>query len=113
MVRIRKGANSLEVPDSAYENFYKAAGWIQEVVPVPLPEGISPEEDVEVVYRSEEEEKKDEWEEAEAEVPKDDGVEKPLSEMSREELIEKAKSLGVEVGRMSNRQLREEIKKRR
>lgn len=85
MVKIVKGENKMEVTRSAFDNFYKNAGW--EV----LPEVVSEDSD-------------DEW----GEVLKE--YEKPLSQMNNTELIEKAISLGLEInGNVTNRQLREMI----
>lgn len=84
MVEIRKNDKKMEVPVSAFHNFYKGAGW-----------ELSQESYVEPVV--------DEWEEVLSE--------KPLSQMNNTELIEKAISLGLTVtGNLSNKQLREMIR---
>lgn len=88
-------SRTLTVPTSAYNNFYKSAGWritssiVNEAAPLT-------EED-------------DEW------AGYDDGAEeeitKPLSEMNRTELEEYAARLGVDLsGLTSNKQYREAIK---
>lgn len=100
MLRIYKGEGEgkkeLLVPVSAYENFYKGAGWTKGDV---------------VSEASLEEGDEDEWE------GYDDGEEgeeefiKPLSEMSRSELEAYAAKLGVDLtGLNSNKQYREAIK---
>lgn len=95
MVEITKGSGSMEVTYSAYENFYKSAGWvlsIKDVSSVTGTEGFESEEDWDEVLKEENE--------------------KPLSQMNNTELIEKAISLGLKVnGNVSNKQLREMIKR--
>lgn len=84
MVEIRKNEKKMEVPVSAFNNFYKSAGW----------------------ELSQEEVDDEGWDE----VLGDDFSEKPLSQMNSTELIEKAVSLGLSVGsNPTKRQLREMI----
>ena len=120
-VTIAKSGKTKSVSYASYRNFFKDSGWsivgdvdspttpIQEKVAVevveqPVVETTSDE--VESDVNDEEDEIADEeWEEAIAE----EEVEKPLSEMNRQELIAKAQSLGVPV-KGNNSQLREAIK---
>ena len=117
-VTIQKGNMVNRVSYAAYRNFFESSGWSivgEEDSPTsPIEEEVV-ESDVEEtendVADADEENVDDEvadeeWEEAIAE----EEVEKPLSEMNREELIAKANSLGVEVGKKNNKQLREAIK---
>lgn len=86
MVKIRKGTRSMEVPKSAFSNFYENAGW-------EMDESSSRDEEG--------------WDEAIDEY----SSEKPLSQMNNTELIEKAISLGLEIdGNLTNKQLREMIR---
>lgn len=86
MVRIRKGTQIMEVPKSAFYNFYENAGWEME----------------ETSFGTDDEG----WDEA-----IDEYSEKPLSQMNNTELIEKAISLGLEIdGNATNKQLREMIR---
>lgn len=92
MVEIRKGDEKMEVARSAFENFYKNAGWISSARSLP---------------NSSVENEADEWDDALLE----DQGEKPLSQMNNTELIEKAISLGLNVGsNPTNKQLRSMIK---
>lgn len=100
MVTIVKGEGenrkTLQVARSAYKNFYKSAGW-------------QIDEDVKIVT-SQEPDEDDEWAGYGDDGEKDEPT-KPLSEMSRAELEERAKKLGVDLtGLSSTRQMREAIK---
>lgn len=90
MITISKGTKKMEVARSAFENFYKGAGWIENVKPVP--QSSSDDED---------------WDD----VMEEGYGEKPLSQMNNTELIEKAVSLGLDVdANMTNKRLRELIR---
>ena len=116
-VTIVKGHMSKVVSYPAYLNFFKDGGWFvkgEDAFPLPVVEEekvaevetpVEPVEDT--VDDTEEEIADEEWDEVIAE----EEVEKPLSEMNRQELIEKAESLGIEVDKKANnKQLREAIK---
>lgn len=122
MVTIQKNGMSKTVSESAFRNFFKDSGWVvagdyspalpveeEKVEEVAVEETVvenevnEPEQQVNDV---EEEIADEEWEDAIAE----EDVEKPLSEMTRAELVEKAKELGIEVSKKNNKQLRDEIK---
>lgn len=82
----------MEVAKSAFDNYYKNAGWIEEVKPLPK---ASQETD-------------EDWDDA---LQEEDYGEKPLSQMNNTELIEKAVSLGIDVdANMTNKRLRELIR---
>lgn len=101
MLVIKKGKSKMKVAKSAYNNFYKGAGW-------EIDDEVSS-----VVYSSESDEKLgndsneyDEWAGYEDEEP----IEKDLSEMSHAELKEKAESLGIDTTGMNTKQLRAKLK---
>lgn len=99
MVRIVKlGRNPMTVAKSAYDNFYKNSGWsIDSVQAAEAPETIVEEDGFEGLD--------EEWEETEE-------YEKPISEMTVEELHRKADDLGIDVsGLTSAKQLRDKIRK--
>lgn len=95
MITIRKGKMTKEVPASAFANYYQNSGWVADDEPVKkkVVENISEPDEV----------SDEDWDS----VMED---EKPVSEMNREELIAKAKSLGISVGNMNNRQLKDAIR---
>ena len=99
MIKIEKDGKELTVPKSAYNNFYKNAGWTkvggkdQETVQL---EAVEPADD-------------SEWDEALAEEEQEPT--KPLSEMSRSELEQLARKKGISLAGLSNtRQIREAVK---
>lgn len=123
IVTIEKNGKTKSVSYAAYCNFFKDAGWVVEgekspSQPVAEKKGKKTnneveanvgetENTVEAETNNEEDEIADEeWDEAIAETE----VEKPISEMNREELIEKAKSLGIDVSNKNNNQIRKAIK---
>lgn len=91
---IGKGTEKvLTIPKSAYDNFYKGAGWQFDSATAKTSK-TSLEEDEWAGYDENEEE-----------------ITKPLSEMNRAELEEYAAKLGVDLsGLTSNKQYREAIK---
>ena len=97
MVKIEKvGVGQLTVPDKAFDNYYKAAGW--HVV-----EGGKKATKATKVEETEE----DEW----AGFEEEEEVTKPLSEMNRPEMEAFAAKRGIDIsGATSNRQLRELLK---
>ena len=114
MIKIAKDGKVNEVSMSAFDGYFKSFGW--EIVgedytpPVPVIEGKAQEKSEQPVQEPEAEQDGDEWDEVLDEL-QDDEAEKPLSEMNKEELLAKAKSLGIDVSKSStNKQLREVIK---
>ena len=122
IVTMKKNGKTKSVSYAAYCNFFKDAGWVVEGEKSPS-QPVAVEEEVEAVaeetveaetettVETEENEGEDEvadeeWDEAIAETE----VEKPLSEMNREELVAKAESLGIKVGNKNNDQIRKAIK---
>ena len=122
IVTIEKNGKTKSVSYAAYCNFFKDAGWVvegednspsqpvvKEVESVVEDAGEAETENTVEAEQNEvvdEEIADEEWEEAIAETE----VEKPLSEMNREELVAKAESLGIEIGNKNNNQLRKAIK---
>ena len=123
IVTIEKNGKTKSVSYAAYCNFFKDAGWVVEgekspSQPVTEKKSKKAEKQVETVVEEtesaveadvndeEDEIADEEWDEAIAETE----VEKPISEMNREELVAKAESLGVKIGNKSNEQLRKAIK---
>lgn len=104
MVDIKKGSRKLRVPNSAYENFYKGFGW-------KLDDGVEIEKTITNVEETVEElstveEDEEDWDSV---VEEDEEIEKPLSEMSHNELKKKAASLGINTAGLNRRQLKEKI----
>ena len=100
MVTIKKTLGGrekqLQVSRSAFKNFYQNAGWV-------LTNATTPKQ----VATFDEAESTDEgWDE----VLEEEEVTKPLSEMTREELLVKATALGIDTANASTKQLRAMIK---
>ena len=118
MLTITKNGKTKKVSESVFKAVFKDSGW--SVVGEQSPTSAVSEEHVEAVETVEEvvEENNDEnvedeipdeeWDEAVAE----EDVEKPISEMNRDELTAKAKSLGINANGMNNNQLRKAIKEK-
>lgn len=115
MITIIKNGKTTKVSKSAFENFYKGAGWVEkdsDVVSVDYSnkriEKIKEVRQQETVEEPVEEDESDEdWEAA----MQEDDVEKPLSEMNNYELKQKAESLGIDIsGLKSNKEIREAIR---
>ncbi|MBO7695439.1 MAG: hypothetical protein J6T10_22670 [Methanobrevibacter sp.] len=135
MVVIVKGKVEKKVTYYAYNNFFKTNGWVLKGEGKTSPEVPYSEVKKEVVEKPKNDAKKEipsteqknvgvesepvnnedsisdeDWDEVLDEM-KDDEVEKPLSEMSKKELIAKANSLNIKVPNgYSNQQIRELIK---
>lgn len=112
MVVITKGKKAMTVSRSAYNNFYKQNGW-------EIANGDNKNEKPEEVIEQETVEKEnsqddvtdDDWADIEEEESEEEGIEKPLSEMNRQELENKAAELGIDISNAkSNKQLRELIR---
>ncbi len=96
MVKIKKGLKTMIVPDSSYKNFYEDAGWERIGVSKKSDSAKQKEESVDM---------EEDWDNL------DDGIEKPLSDMNRAELFEKAESLGIDISDCANnKQMREKIR---
>lgn len=105
MVAIKKGSKRLRVPNSAYENFYKGFGWkLDDDVEIKKTV-TNVEETVEELNHAEDDD--EDWDSV---VEEDEDIEKPLSEMSHNELKKKASSLGINTAGLNSKQLREKIK---
>ena len=100
MVTIKKTLSGrekqLKVSRSAFKNFYQNAGW--ELSQVDATREVAQAEDAEATDEG--------WDE----VLEEEEVTKPLSEMTREELLVKAESLGIDTTNASTKQLRAMIK---
>lgn len=102
MVAIKKGSKKLRVPNSAYENYYKGFGW-------KLDDGqeiISSKSETVAEELAQIDEDEEDWDSV---VDEDEEVEKPLSEMSYDELKKKAASLGINPTGLNKRQLKDKI----
>lgn len=113
MVRITKNGKVKSVSKTAFHNYYENSGWVIDGYDsksggeIPHKESVNPEPENDTVEEVEEVIDEDEWDDAML----DDEVEKPLSEMTRNELIEKASSMGINTNNMKTNQIREAIKK--
>lgn len=115
MVELVKDGKVINVPVSSYKNFFKSQGWVMngeaKPSPTPIPEKKKETKVEEVVKNEVEEDVDDTSDEDWDEVLADEDVEKPLSEMNKKELLDKAASLGMDVSdQLTNKQLREAIK---
>ena len=104
MVAIKKGSKKLRVPNSAYENYYKGFGW-------KLDDGVEIKKNVTHAEKHVEQltavdEDEEDWDSV---VEDYEDIEKPLSEMSHEELKKKAASLGINTAGLNKRQLKDKI----
>lgn len=111
MVKITKGGKITDVPMSAFVNYFKAFGWeiVGEGYTPPIPVKEEKQKKVEKAEENDQDDQ-DEWDDVLDEL-QDDEAEKPISEMNRAELIEKAKSMKIDVSKLNtNKQLREAIK---
>jgi hypothetical protein len=107
MVKIVKDNKVLTVTKSAFKNFYENAGWS---VLSGTPSVDVKAEEVANTNSMNTEDSTDEWDGYEEEAEQEE-IEKPLSEMNREELTEKALAMGLDISKVtSNKQLRELIK---
>lgn len=102
MVTIKKTLSGhekqLKVSRSAFKNFYQNAGW-----------QLS-EENVTKIGKANSNDEAEGTEDGWDEVLEEEAVTKPISEMTREELLAKAESLGIETTNASTKQLRAMIK---
>ena len=104
MIKIVRGNLVNYVSKSSFDNYFKSQGW--EIAGGNEPP-VSPKVENNVI---EEEVEEDDWDDVLDEF-KDEEVEKPISEMNKQELIAKAKSLDIDVSDdLTNKQLRELIK---
>lgn len=122
-IKIQKNDSVKTVSEAAYKNYFKDFGWVvaegDEPSVAPTETEVVEEAPAEVTEEAvetveaetnevEDEVADEEWEEAIAE----EDVEKPLSEMNREELIAKAESLEIDTDGKNNSQLRKAIKEK-
>ena len=131
LIKIQKNDTVKTVSEAAYKNYFKDFGWIvaegdepsvastkTEIVEDVVADAddvtesteteVNGEVENEVENEVEDEVADEEWDEAIAE----EDVEKPLSEMNRDELVVKAESLGIEADGKNNNQLRKAIKEK-
>lgn len=103
-VKIVKGSKTQEVSQSAFENFFKNSGWEIAGNKPAIPQSEKEIEKVEEENNNTEED--DEWAEAmkeedsEEEI-EDEDIEKPLSEMTKKELIKFADEKGISLAGLS------------
>nr|DAH85015.1 MAG TPA: HeH/LEM domain [Bacteriophage sp.] len=96
MIKIEKDGKELMVPKSAYNNFYKNAGWTK----------VGGKKQEAMQFESVDD---SEWDEALAEEEQEPT--KPLSEMNRSELEQLARERGISLAGLSNtKQIREAVK---
>lgn len=112
MVKIYKiGNNPKTVSLQAFHNYYENFGWELDdssIKKVQQSIDVKKIEDKHEVEEIEQETSDEEWDEA---IMDDEEIEKPLTEMNHDELVDKAKSYGIDTVGMNNKQLRDAIKK--
>lgn len=102
MVRIVKENKTRIIPKSAYGEYYKNSGWVLDEDEMFGKNNIYSKDD------KEENVDEDDWDS----LAESDYGEKSLSEMNRQELSEKAESLGIDISDCTtNKMIRERIKK--
>lgn len=109
-VKIFKGNKEKVVSVSTFENFFKNSGWeLADNKKSAIPQPKEDKKEVKKVEETIEENNNDEWDEVLKE-EEDEGVEKPLSEMNKRELIEYADKNGISLaGLTTNSQFRKAI----
>ncbi len=111
-VTINKGDKTLVVMKSAFEEYFANQGWsistnVGRSVAV---EETAPEKPIAEPKIEANDSEEEDWSEFEDE-DNDEEIEKPLSEMNRSELEQKANSLGIDISEAkSNKQIREIIR---
>ena len=112
MVKIAKGNMTNVVPQASFENFFKNNGWEVVDEKSATPSKIENKKQIEEVKEEKQEEvvqapesTDEEWDEA-----IEEEFEKPISEMSKAELREKAKSFDIDVTGLTSNQLRDAIR---
>lgn len=104
-IKIVKGSKTQEVSQSAFENFFKNSGW-EIAGNKPATPQFEEEKEAEKVEENNNTEEDDEWAEAmkeedsEEEI-EDEDIEKPLSEMTKKELIKFADEKGISLAGLS------------
>ena len=116
-VNIVKNGKVMNVTRSAFLNFFANLGWVEANASTPVKakkekvEEVS-DEIVEPIEEVPEETTEDEWDEAiNEEEEEDEEIQKPLSEMSKKELIQLATEKGINTNGMNTNQIREALKK--
>lgn len=104
-VEIQRGNEKKKVSFASFENFFKSAGW---KVAGEIPATSAPvKKELKREKKQVKEEKvdpvpvKDEWDEVLSEED-EEGIEKPISEMTRKELIKYAKDHGISLAGLNN-----------
>ena len=122
MIKITKNGKTLEVTKGAFENTFKDQGWViangnsntgVEAEESSTSQNMEPEtaDDLEELDDTEDEtSSEEEWDEVLA----DEEAEKPISEMSKSELVAKAESLGIDLSgqKYNTTQLRDMIREK-
>ena len=121
MITITKNGKTKTVSETVYNSVFKDSGWalVGEQSPTSaIPKEKQKEKVVKEIVEEVVEENKNENVEDEIpdevwdEVVAEEAVEKPISEMNHNELVEKAESLGITTKGMNNKQLRDAIKEK-
>lgn len=127
MVKITKNGKTLEVTKGVFKNTFKDQGWViangdsdknrVEGEEPSIPVNTEPETQDEIPDENVEEEENDssdeDWDDIEDEF-EDDEAEKPLSDMSKKELVAKAESLGIDLSgqKYTTNQIRDMIREK-
>jgi len=105
-VEIQRGNEKKNVSFASFENFFKSAGW---KVAGEIPATSAPvAKELKKEKKQVKEEKvdpvpvKDEWDEVLNEEADEEGIEKPISEMTRKELIKYAEDHGISLAGLNN-----------
>ena len=109
-VEIQRGNEKRNVSFASFENFFKSAGWkVAGEIPAtsaPVAKELKKEKKQEKKQIKEEKVDpvpvKDEWDEVLNEEADEEGIEKPISEMTRKELIKYAEDHGISLAGLNN-----------
>lgn len=103
-VEIQKGNDKKVVSHSSFENFFRNAGWkLAGEIPA-TSQSIENKKKEKKQKEVEEEDAQDEWDEVlndETEADVDEDIEKPLSEMTKREMVEYAEKNGISLAGLS------------
>lgn len=105
-VEIQRGNEKKNVSFASFENFFKSAGWkVAGEIPatsVPVIKELKKEKKQVKEEKVDPVPVKDEWDEVLNEEADEEGIEKPISEMTRKELIKYAEDHGISLAGLNN-----------
>lgn len=111
-INIEKDGKIKNVTKAAFLNFFKDNGWVESdgSTPTVIKKEVKKEEKVEETFdQNENDNQQDEWAEV---MEEDEDIEKPISEMTKDELIQYANDNDIDINGLTKvGQIREAIRK--